>query len=426
MYKFRTTNFQSLISKPETLNPKLENLKKKIKILRIINRFNLGGPTYNAAYLTKYLEPEFETLLVGGAKYEEEESSDFILEKLGINFIVIPEMQRSINLKDDLKAYRILKKIIKEFQPDIVHTHASKAGTLGRLAAKKCKVSIIVHTFHGHVFHSYFGKIKTSFYKNIERYLAKKSTKIIAISEIQKKELSQQHKICKADKITVIPLGFDLDCFQENIEEKRKSFRNNYLIKEDEIAIGIIGRLVPIKNHQLFINTINEVKKRTSKKIRAFIIGDGEEKNQLISHLKRIGLDYVEWNKDKFATTVTFTSWIKNIDWANAGLDIIALSSLNEGTPVSLIEAQASNKPIVTTNVGGVENIVLKNETAFITETNNLEEFTSRLLKLVDDDVLRKKMSEKGWSFVKNKFHYTRLVNDMRNLYHTLLNNNKK
>ncbi len=401
-------------------------MKKKIKILRIINRFNLGGPTYNAAYLTKYLEPEFETLLVGGAKYEEEESSDFILEKLGIKFIVIPEMKRSINIKDDHKAYQQLKKIIKKFKPDIVHTHASKAGTLGRLAAFQCNVPIIVHTFHGHVFHSYFGKFKTTFYKNIERYLVKKSTKIIAISEIQKEELSEQHKICKANKITVIPLGFDLDRFQENTDNKRKSFRNHYFIKDDEIAIGIIGRLVPIKNHQLFINSINEIQKRTSKKIRAFIIGDGEEKNQLINLLKRIELDYVEWNKDKFSATVTFTSWIKEIDWANAGLDIIALTSLNEGTPVSLIEAQASNKPIVTTNVGGVENIVLKNETAFVTETNNLEEFTSKLLKLVDDDELRKKMGEKGWDFVKKEFHYLRLVSDIKNLYYSLLNNNKK
>ncbi len=122
--------------------------KKKIKVLRIINRFNLGGPTYNAAYLTKYLEPEFETLLIGGVKYEEEESSEFILEKLGITSVVIPEMQRSISFKNDKKAYQKIIKIIKEFQPDIVHTHASKAGAIGRLAASKCKVPVIVHTFH--------------------------------------------------------------------------------------------------------------------------------------------------------------------------------------------------------------------------------------------------------------------------------------
>ena len=398
--------------------------KKKIKILRIINRFNLGGPTYNAAYLTKYLETDFETLLVGGVKYEEEGSSEYILENLGIKPVIIPEMKRSLSFKDDKKAYLKIKKIIQEFQPDIVHTHASKAGALGRLAAAKCKVPIIVHTFHGHVFHSYFGKAKTLFYKTIERHLAKKSTKIIAISDIQKEELWNQHSICNKDKLVVIPLGFDLDRFQENTEEKRKSFRDKYKIDDDEIAIGIIGRLVPIKNHPLFLNAINEVKLKTSKKIRAFIIGDGEEKDQLIELLKCIGLDYTEWNDQQVLATITFTSWIKDIDWANAGLDIIALSSLNEGTPVSLIEAQASNKPIITTNVGGVENIVIENETALITESDNLDQFSEGLLKLIDDDELREKMARKGWGFVKKEFHYSRLIFDVKELYYSLINNN--
>lgn len=398
--------------------------KKKIKVLRIINRFNLGGPTFNAAYLTKYLENDFETLLVGGVKYEEEESSEFILEKLDLKPIIIPEMQRSISFKNDKIAYQKIKKIIQDFKPDIVHTHASKAGTLGRLAASKCKVPVIVHTFHGHVFHSYFGKAKTLFYKNIERKLAKKSTKIIAISDIQKNELWKEHKICKADKLSVIPLGFDLSRFQENLTEKRADFRKKYQLKEDEIAIGIIGRLVPIKNHPLFINAIKDIKKSSSKKIRAFIIGDGEDKEKLIDLLKNIDLDFVEWNKNQQPATVTFTSWIKDIDWANAGLDIIALTSLNEGTPVSLIEAQAANKPIVTTNVGGVENIVLKDETAFITESNNSKQFTKALLTLVNDKELRDSMGKNGWEFVQEKFSYNRLTTDMKKLYLTLLNNN--
>ena len=140
--------------------------------------------------------------------------------------------------------------------------------------------------------------------------------------------------------------------------------------------------------------------------------------------MKRIDLDYVEWKKEQRSATVTLTSWIKDIDWVNAGMDVIALTSLNEGTPVTLIEAQASNKPIVTTNVGGVRNIVLKDETAFVVESNNLEGIVTSLLKLVENDELRKKMGEKGWAFVKKAFHYMTLVNDMRNLYETLLNNN--
>lgn len=398
--------------------------KKKIKVLRIINRFNLGGPTFNAAYLTKYLSDDFETLLVGGDKDDSEESSTFILDQLNLKPIIIPEMRRDIGLKEDKIAYQKLKQIIKEFQPDIVHTHASKAGTLGRLAASKCKVPVIVHTFHGHVFHSYFGKTKTIFFKNIERYLARKSTAIIAISEIQKNELSVAHKICKKSKIKVVPLGFDLSRFQENIEDKRKSFRDFYKIEEDEIAIGIIGRLVPIKNHKLFLDSIHKIIDKTSKQIRVYIIGDGEEKENLTNYCESLHLDFVEYLKDERKALITFTSWIKDIDWANSGLDIIALSSLNEGTPVSLIEAQASNKPIVTTNVGGVENVVIS-KTAFIVPSNDLSMFSEALLKLIDNDELRKNMGSNGWSHVKDKFHYSRLVNDMERLYVSLLNKTK-
>ena len=165
------------------------------KILRIINRFNLGGPTYNAAYLTKYLEPDYETLLIGGKHDESEKSSMHILDNLGLKPIIIPEMQRSINPYKDQIAFKKIQNIIKEFKPDIVHTHAAKAGALGRRAAYKMGVNQIYHTFHGHVFHSYFGNFKTKIFKEIEKNLAKKSTKIIAISEIQKRELSKIYRI---------------------------------------------------------------------------------------------------------------------------------------------------------------------------------------------------------------------------------------
>jgi len=222
------------------------------KVLRIINRFNLGGPTYNVAYLSKFMAPEFETVLVGGMKDETEDSSEFIVEQLGLKPILIKNMQREINLVKDYKAYQEIREIIKTTKPDIVHTHASKAGTLGRLAAKSLNVPIVIHTFHGHVFHSYFGKLKTAFYKTIERYLASQSTKIIAISNRQKEELVEEHKIGPIQKFEVIPLGFDLIRFKENQEEKRKNFRELHAIPENAVAIGIIGRLVPVKNHKLY------------------------------------------------------------------------------------------------------------------------------------------------------------------------------
>ena len=383
------------------------------KILRIINRFNLGGPTYNAAYLTKYLESDYETLLIGGQHDESEISSMDILNNLGLKPIIIPEMQRSLNPYKDQIAYRKIQNIIKEFKPDIVHTHAAKAGALGRRAAYKLGVNQIYHTFHGHVFHSYFGDFKTKIFKKIERDLAKKTTKIIAISEIQKKELSKIHRICPEEKIEVIPLGFDLEKFNVDKDSKRKKFRGKWNIKENEIAIGIIGRLVPIKNHFFFIDAIQEILKKSEVPIRAFIVGDGEEKQNIINYIKSKNLDY---SLDNSSATFQLTSWIKEIDRVNSGMDIICLTSLNEGTPVSLIEAQASSKPIVSTKTGGIENIVLENKTALLSKNNDLHSFSKNLLSLVNNSNKRKLFSKYGLEKSKD-FHYEKLINRMKNLY---------
>ena len=383
------------------------------KILRIINRFNLGGPTYNAAYLTKYLEGEYETLLIGGNHEKSEKSSMHILEDLGIKPIIIPEMQRSINPLLDRIALKKIKEIIEDFKPDIIHTHAAKAGALGRKAAYNAGVKQIYHTFHGHVFHSYFSKIKTNIYKKIERDLAKKTTKIIAISPIQKEELSKVHKICKPEKIEVIPLGFDLSKFYKNKEAKREKFRKKWRIKDSEVAIGIIGRLVPIKNHLFFIKAINQVLSSCSIPIRFFIVGDGEEKENIIEYINEFKIDY---STDDKVATIQLTSWIKEIDEVNAGMDIICLCSLNEGTPVSLIEAQASGNPIVTTRTGGIENIVIENKTALISEINNLNLFVENLITFINSKEKRKQFTELGVKKSK-EFDYKILIKNIKRLY---------
>ena len=383
------------------------------KILRIINRFNLGGPTYNAAYLTKYLEGEYETLLIGGNHEKSEKSSMHILEDLGIKPIIIPEMQRSINPRLDRIALKKIKEIIEDFKPDIIHTHAAKAGALGRKAAYNAGVKQIYHTFHGHVFHSYFSKIKTNIYKKIERDLAKKTTKIIAISPIQKEELSKVHKICKPEKIEVIPLGFDLSKFYKNKEAKREKFRKKWRIKDSEVAIGIIGRLVPIKNHLFFIKAINQVLSSCSIPIRFFIVGDGEEKENIIEYINEFKINY---STDDKVATIQLTSWIKEIDEVNAGMDIICLCSLNEGTPVSLIEAQASGNPIVTTRTGGIENIVIENKTALISEINNLNLFVENLITFINSKEKRKQFTELGVKKSK-EFDYKILIKNIKRLY---------
>ena len=384
------------------------------KVLRIINRFNIGGPTYNATFLTRFMDDKYETLLIGGTHEEGESDSLHVLEEYGLDPLLISEMQRIPSFKSDRAAYKKIKQIIKEFKPDIVHTHAAKAGALGRRAAFACKVPVVIHTFHGHVFHSYFGKIKTFIFKTIERRLAKKSDGIIAISDLQKIELSEIHKICPASKIKVIPLGFDLEKFHLNKENNRQITRSTFELNSEEIAIAIVGRLAAIKNHTLFLDVVEQIMNLTSKKIKFFIVGDGDERTIIENRVNKINT--------KFGKIIVMTSWIKDIGAFNAGMDIICLTSDNEGTPVSLIEAQAGGIPIITTDVGGVRDILLEGQTGFVVPKNNVSLFTEKLLLLIEDEKLRKRLSEKGWDFVKNKFHYSTLVKNMDEYYQYLLN----
>jgi glycosyltransferase involved in cell wall biosynthesis len=384
------------------------------KVLRIINRFNLGGPTYNATFLTRFLSDEFETLLIGGLPEEGESDSFHIPKEYGVEPMLIKELKRIPNFKTDRQAYKRIKKIIEEFKPDIVHTHASKAGALGRKAAFACNVPVVVHTYHGHVFHSYFSKWKTTLIKFIEKKLANKTTAIITISDTQKKEICEIHKIANSDKTYVIPLGFDLTKFNTNREEKRLNTREKFGVKDDEIAIAIIGRITKIKNHTFFLDVIEKLLlENSSLKIKVFIVGDGDLTATISQRVQSLNA--------KFGEKIFMTSWIFDIASFNPGMDIICLTSDNEGTPVSLIEAQASSVPIVTTDVGGIKDIVVDNITGYIVPRNDLAQFSEKLKELVENKDKRESFSKNGWEFVKDKFHYTRLVNDVEMLYKKLL-----
>ena len=386
---------------------------KKIKILRIINRFNIGGPVYNAILLSAYMPEEYDTLLIGGLPEKNEENSTYIAEKYGVNPLLISEMQREPNFKNDRKALKKIKEIILAYQPDIVHTHASKAGALGRKAAFDCAVPIVVHTYHGHVFHSYFNWWKTTLFQAIEKRLAKKTTGIIAISELQKNDLALKYKICKPEKIEIINLGLDLGPFNENKSDNRDKTRAEFGLHDSEIAIAIVGRLAPIKNHDLFLKCASVINEKTSKKVVYFIVGGGEEFTSIeekVNALKAKGID------------IRMTSWIKDINTFNAGMDILCLTSKNEGTPVSLIEAQAAGIPFVSTKVGGIKDIVSENNTGYLVDLNDSDAFIEKLLHLIENENKRQEMSQKGWSFVQEKFQYKTLIAKTDSYYKFLLN----
>jgi glycosyltransferase involved in cell wall biosynthesis len=391
------------------------------KILRILNRMAVGGPVLNATYLTKHLSPDFETLLVVGAKEDHEKSASFIAKQLDVDVVTIPQMKRSVNVANDFYSFQAIRKLIRDYQPDIVHTHASKPGVLGRLAASVEGVPAIVHTFHGHTFNSYFNHFASQFYINTERLLARKTSAIVAISETQKKELVEDFRIAPEEKFRMIQLGLDLDKFATGQPEKRAAFRAEFGMAEDEIAIAIIGRLVPVKNHSLFLKALAHVLQNTTKKVKAFIVGDGETRTSLQALAQELQIPFSTHTDASHPHPLVFTSWRSDVDVINAGVDIIALTSLNEGTPVSLIEAQAANKPIVSTRVGGIGDIVKEGQTALLADIDDENGFCEHLLNLVQDDNLRSELGGNSNYYVMHRFSYQRLVKDMSNLYYELL-----
>ncbi|MDI6832528.1 MAG: glycosyltransferase [Bacteroidales bacterium] len=392
----------------------------KIRILRILNRFNLGGPTYNASYLTKYLSDDFETLLIGGKNGKYEASSLEIPHSLDIEPLILPELKREISPYYDLLAYKKIKKIIKDFNPQIVHTHASKAGAIGRWAAYHSNVPVIVHTFHGHVFDSYFNNQKTNFYVSLEKELAKKTDLVIALSNNQKKDLCDEYKILPDNKVKVIPLGFELNKFTKDKENKRDKIRLEFNISNDTFVFSLVGRIVPIKNHKLVIDALSVIKNKTNKRIKILFVGDGELRTELMEYanINNLKYSYKTVNGDE---DIIFTGWRNDIDYIMAASDAILLTSNNEGTPVSLIEAQACKLPIISTNVGGVIDIVKDN--AILINKNDANALSNAMLKLVNGQFIDDNILENRQDFIIKNYSIDNLVSNIKDTYIELLEN---
>ena len=372
-----------------------------MKIVRIIARLNIGGPARNAVLLSEGFR---DTVLVCGEVEGSEGDMMYLAREKGIKPVIIKELGRELSWKDDWLAFWKIYKIICKEKPDIIHTHTAKAGTLGRFAGILYGKAILIHTFHGHVFHGYFGRIKTAFFICVERFLALFTDKIITVSENLKKELVEKFKIAPENKISVIELGFELD------ELFKLPPREN----KEVINIGIVGRLVPVKNHKMLFKVAKRVKGK-GLRVKIAVIGDGEMREELEKYVIELGIE------DK----VEFRGWIKDLKAIYEGLDIVVLTSLNEGTPVSLIEAMAAGRPVVATNVGGVKDIVKDGNSGYLVESGNVEEFTKKLLELVRDPEKRRTFGQNGRNIVKNRFTKERLIKDTKELYNNTLQKNK-
>ena len=386
-------------------------MRDKKKIVRIISRLNIGGPAIHTILLSSALNRDgYKDILVCGESSESEGNMLYLAKAENVTPIVIPSLKRDISFAQDIRAFIRLYSILKREKPDIIHTHTAKAGALGRLAAIFAGVPIKVHTFHGHIFDGYFNPLKAKIFLFIERFLALFTDKIITVSESVRDEIVYKLKIVPEPKSAVIPLGLDLDKFL-HCEDRKKSFRRRLELDEETLLVGIVGRLVPIKNHRMFIDIARKViDNGIGLKVRFLIIGDGELKVGLKEYALNSGL------KD----LMIFTGWIEDLSEVYADLDIVTLTSLNEGTPVSLIEAMASARAVIATDVGGVRDVLRDGVDGLLAKPSGAEDFCMKLKTLLKDAKMRSELGFNARRAVVKKYAKERLVMDIESLYEDL------
>jgi glycosyltransferase involved in cell wall biosynthesis len=432
-----------------------------MKIVRIIARLNVGGPARHVAWLEAGLRRRgAESVLVSGVVPPGEDDMGYFARSLGVEPMVIPEMSREISPKDAVTVWKLYRLLLRE-RPDVVHTHTAKAGTVGRLAGlfyrwttpsvlrgrtRPCR---FVHTYHGHIFHSYYGKWKTRFFLTVERVLARLATdRIVVISPQQLREIHEEFGVGRREQFRVIPLGLDLGVF-EGVEQRRAAARAAWGVGDEEVLIGIVGRLTEVKNHELFLRAAarylrkarsNELKDGrldeqgdaaaepvTGGRVRFVVVGEGHLRGRLEQLAVELGIE----------DDVVFAGLRDDPENFYAALDVVALTSRNEGTPLTLIEAMANSRPTVATAVGGVVDLLGEPrakddgaegagsawqlcERGVRVRPGDEEAFAEALARLIADAVLRRRLGESGRRFVLENYSVERLLADVSALYEEL------
>ncbi len=410
------------------------------KILRIIARLNVGGPARHVVWLADGMKSAgYDTLLVAGVVPPGEDDMGYVAAEAGIAPVFIPDMSREISLKDALTTWKLFRLMRRE-RPAIVHTHTAKAGTVGRVAGlmyrwltpaaligkpRKCS---FVHTYHGHVFHSYYGRMKTRLFLGIERLLARLGTdRIVVVSRQQLREINEQFRVGRREQFAVIPLGIDTTTFA-NWDEQRPRLRAELKVSESEVLIGIVGRLTEVKNHALFLRAAAACRTLVKpRRVRFVIIGDGKLRPELETEAKSLSL----------GDDVVFLGTRQDPENFYPALDIVTLTSLNEGTPLTLIEAMANARPVIATEVGGVvdllgpivstgnaESSYAICERGLLAKSKDAEGLARGLARLIEDESLRADLGVRGRDFVSRNYARERLLADMIQLYGQLVATN--
>jgi glycosyltransferase involved in cell wall biosynthesis len=353
-----------------------------------------------------------QTLLVHGSVGDDEASSEPLAVASRIRMLKIPALGRRLRLLGDVSALLQLLGLIFRESPDVVHTHTAKAGTLGRIAAfafnathRRSRRCLVVHTFHGNVFQGYFSPAISRLIRLWERSLSAITDCIIAISPVQRREIVDRFKIAGNGTVTTIALGLNLETLL-SLSDASPGYRQELAVGAREVVIGYVGRMAPIKDLPTLIRAFG-LALRTSGGLQLLLAGDGAVRREIEGLSRELGI----------AARVHFLGWIDDLPRLYATMDICALASLNEGTPVAIIEAMAAGKAVVATAVGGVADVVEDGITGILVPSHNVEALAAALVRLAHDPEKRQQMGATARRRAAEAYSSNRLVNDVERLY---------
>jgi glycosyltransferase involved in cell wall biosynthesis len=391
----------------------LPESEKRIKIVRVIARLNMGGPALHVAYLTEGLRKRgYDTTLVAGSLARGEDSMAFVADAHGVEIVQIDELGREISPLRDLMATIRLAKLIRKERPQILHTHTAKAGTVGRVAARLAgsrKPPIVVHTFHGHVLRGYFGPVRSLLFRLLERWLAAGTTALIAVSPQVRDDLVSLG-VAPRERFVVIRLGIELDERVAPELNGRGESRRYLGIPGDRFTVGWIGRMTAVKRTDDVLIAFKSLRDSGVDAVLC-MVGDGPDRLPLEQRAHELGV----------ARNTVFLGYQEDVAPFYAAFDVLVLPSGNEGTPVTVIEALAAERPVVATRVGGVPDVVRDGEDGFLVEAGATDDLADRLGRLARDPALRARMGKKGRERVLPRYAVERLVDDVDGLYRSLL-----
>lgn len=384
---------------------------ERVRVLRVIGRLNMGGPAHQAALLSgrRFFPDRYETLLVHGSLPAGEASLADLSREEGATMRFLPELSPSVRPTRDARALLKLIRIARAFRPHIVHTHTAKAGFIGRQAALAVRPRpAIVHTYHGHVLEGYFGPVKTRLYLELERALARVSDRLLGVSQATVEDLVRLG-VAPREKFRVLPLGLDLQPLTEVDEALRASSRSELGIGAGEVLLIFVGRVVPIKRLDVLLRAVAKARAGDSR-VRLALVGDGEERPGLERQAAELGIE----------RDVLFLGYRRELRPLFAAADVAVLSSDNEGTPVSLIEAAAAGLPAVATDVGGVREVVGE-ETGIVVPRGDADALADAVLLMAGDAEERERRGSAARERALARYGAERLLADVDALYRDLL-----